>query len=166
VARSRQTSSGAANQLRAALAAERARGKSTRVVAAEFNIAETSVRDLLSGRRGVTERKAAAALEAFGNRERFPVLLAGGHEAFAEPRTMRALRRLAAWYNADRRARETGDWRVVTDAMRGRATIETTDQGTVTLETNPRVLREPSDAGANAPYRDVRFVSPKRRRRA
>jgi hypothetical protein len=165
MARSR-VSSPAAEEFRTLLASERAKGKSTRVVAAEFGIGESTVRDILSGRRGVTEAKAERALRFATENPppRFEVPTADGGFALVEPRTRRDVSRLGTYFNAIQRARETGDHRIVAEKMRGKTKIEGADGATVILDTDPRRLRDLSDAGLS-PGRDQRFVSPKKSRR-
>jgi hypothetical protein len=165
MARSRALSP-AGGELSALLASERAKGKSTRIVASEFGIGESTVRDILSGRRGITEARAQQALRfATENpRPRFEVPTADGSFALVEPKTRRDVSRLGSYFNVIQRARETGDHRIVAEKMRGKTKIEGADGATVILETNPRRLRDLSDAGLS-PGRDQRFVSPKKSRR-
>ena len=165
MARSRALSP-AAEELRALLASERAKGKSTRVVAAEFGISETSVRDILSGRRGITEARARRALDFATENPppRFEVPTSDGGFALIEPKTRRDLSRLGSYSNALQRARETGDHRIVAEKMRGKTKIDSADGTTIILDTDPRRLRDLSDAGI-LPGRDQRFVSPKKSRR-
>jgi hypothetical protein len=144
----------ALNNLVASIAHERSRGRSTRIIAEEFGLAEATIRDLTAGRRGLREDKAVAALHRFEMRERPAVPVAGGGFAHIEPKTRRDRSNLMAFYNADRRAREQGNWRVVETSMQGRATIMTAD-GPVRLETDPRRLQELSNAGIGGPYRNI-----------
>ena len=142
------------DSLVATIAGERSRGRSTRILAEEFGLAEATIRDLTAGRRGLRDDKAVAALQHFEMRERPAVPVAGGGFAHVEPRTRRDRSNLMAYYNADRRARESGNWNIVRDAMRGRDVIMTPD-GPVRVETDPRTLQELSNAGIGGPYRNV-----------
>jgi hypothetical protein len=143
-------SSPALDTLIATIAGERSRGRSTRILGEEFGLGESTIRDLTTGRRGLREDKAIAALQRFEMRERPTVPVAGGGFAHVEPKTRRDRSNLMAYYNADRRARESGNWNVV----RGRDVITTPD-GPVSVETDPRTLQELSNAGIGGPYRNV-----------
>lgn len=149
----------ALDSLVASIAHERSRGRSTRILAEEFGLAETTIRDLTKGTRGLREDKAEAALDhfqaRFANRPQVPI--SGGGLVHIEPRTRRDRSNLMAFYNADRRARETGNWNVVRETLHqpGRSDVIMTPDGPMRIETNPDRLRELSNAGVGGPYRNV-----------
>jgi hypothetical protein len=168
MARSSRPPSQAAADLRATIGTQLEQGFSTRTVAAKLGIAETSVRDIHTGRRGVSEGKAEAALRSFvGNNSGITVPVAGGGFMVVEPHTRREASRLGKYLNALGQAQKTGDYRLVHKIMHGRETIIGPGGETVRLETGPRRLREAADADL-LNFRNVKFVSPKRstRRRA
>lgn len=147
-----------AEQLRAQILAMRAskpgrrQGYSTRTIAARLGIAETTVRDLSTGRRGITEVRAEAALRTFA--ETRPEI---------ETLTRRDARKLGTYLNLRKQAQRTGDAGLIERKMGRNVVIQTADRPLV-LETRPDILRAEGDAGID-PYRDQRIVSPKKARR-
>lgn len=168
MARSARAPSQAAEDLRATIRGQLDQGFSTRTIAAKLGIGETSVRDINTGRRGVSEAKAEAALRSFvENSSDITVPVSGGGFRVVEPRTRREASRIGKYLNALGQAQKTGDYRLVRKIMRGKETIIGPGGETVRLETGPRRLREAADADL-LNFRNVKFVSPKRstRRRA
>ena len=147
-----------AEQLRAQILAMRApkpgraQGYSTRTIAARFGIGETTVRDLSTGRRGITEAQAEKALRTFV--ETRPEI---------ETLTRRDASRLGTYLNLRKQAQRTGDAGLIERRLGRNVVIQTAD-GPLVLETRPEVLRAETDAGID-PYRDQRIVSPKKARR-
>jgi hypothetical protein len=153
-----QRSGPLAEQLRAQILAMRtskpgrAQGYSTRTIAARFGIGETTVRDLSTGRRGISETNAEKALRTFA--ETRPEI---------ETLTRRDASRLGTYMNLRKEAQRTGDAGLIERRMGRNVVIQTAD-GPLVLETRPAVLRAETDAGID-PYRDQRIVSPKKSRR-
>ena len=139
----------AAEDLRATIRGQLDQGFSTRTIAAKLGIGETSVRDINTGRRGVSEAKAKAALRSFvensSDMHGFPV--SGGGFRVVEPRTRREASRIGKYLNALGQAQKTGDYRLVRKIMRGKETIIGPGGETVRLETGPRRLREAARRG-------------------
>jgi hypothetical protein len=157
MARSRQTSP-QAEALRSLIAEMRApkpgrpQGISTRTIAARLGLGESTVRDISTGRRGVTPQKAEAALRTY--EETRPTI---------ETLTRRHASILGTYANLRQQARKTGDPGLVARRMGKDVVVQTAD-GPLRLETDPAVLRAQADAGID-PYRDIRIDSPKKARR-
>jgi hypothetical protein len=130
----------------------RAQGYSTRTIADRFGIGETTVRDLSTGRRGITEAQAEKALRTFA--ETRPEI---------ETLTRRDASRLGTYLNLRKQARDISDFGLIERRMGRNPVIQTAD-GPLVLETRPAVLSAESDAGIDS-YRDQRIVSPKKARR-
>ena len=130
----------------------RERGFSVRELARRTGLGKSFVHDVTRGKRRLSAKRATGVSERLSRIiGKMRVIPIGGPPGLVEPLHQRDFSKIGRFWNVLEKARRVGDYgvmkRELTNAQR---TIRTTE-GTVELETDPKVLRELDDAGLLTP---------------
>jgi transcriptional regulator with XRE-family HTH domain len=123
----------------------REQGLSVREVARRTELSKSYVHNIVTGKRGISAARAAAASERLSQEQPALALVEGQGITPVNPLNRRERQKIGRHWRAVQDARRTGDFRGLRRRF-GRTVVKTAE-GEFRLETNPDVLLELDDAG-------------------